>query len=399
MSRSMTSLLSRCSTLYIMICMKRSLTVLASLVVVLTITSSALFSSQDVSAYGSDGEAGYAFESGDDFTDEDLGRVLGALDDPKTILAIDISSMLNPMDWFSRTILECDFQGLSCIEAQGTSFYGSTFNSIYCLSYSIDRLSITVSVDSDSDQKPMFSPNSYGYHGDAIADAVTAYFGTDVFSEGDMFVFEGSMSLESSSEYTADYVAVDDQYCAIERNVHGNFEKQDFDVSITFIPSDGSDSKTIGLFSNIAYEYFSYVDYAFDTAAEDLSQGDDCTVTRSYQIHFFNDRIGLSVDGEEYLLDGYIDNNETSTSETSVRLWAQSDISYFMPYMHSDAYSHGDVVKTYDAASAAYAKISADITYERNVPDTSTICASVCAAIVMISLSAALVLAAARRKV
>ena len=215
----------------------------------------------------------------------------------------------------------------------------------------------------------MFSPNSYGYHGDAIADAVTAYFGTDVFSEGDMFVFEGSMSLESSSEYTADYVAVDDQYCAI------------------------------GLFSNIAYEYFSYVDYAFDTATEDLSQGDDCTVTRSYQIHFFNDRIGLSVDGEEYLLDGYVDNNETSTSETSVRLWAQSDIGYFMPYMHSDAYSHGDVVKTYDAASAVYAKISADITYERNVPDTSTICASVCAAIVMISLSAALVLAAARRKV
>lgn len=172
----------------------------------------------------------------------------------------------------------------------------------------------------------MFSPNSYGYHGDAIADAVTAYFGTDVFSEGDMFVFEGSMSLESSSEYTADYVAVDDQYCAIERNVHGNFEKQDFDVSITFIPSDGSESKTIGLFSNIAYEYFSYVDYAFDTAAEDLSQGDDCTATRSYQIHFFNDRIGLSVDGEEYLLDGYVDNNETSTSETSVLLWAQSDI-------------------------------------------------------------------------
>lgn len=81
-----------------MICMKRSLTVLASLAVVLTITSSALFSSQDVSAYGSDGEAGYAFESGDDFTDEDLGRVLGALDDPKMILAIDISSMINPMD-------------------------------------------------------------------------------------------------------------------------------------------------------------------------------------------------------------------------------------------------------------------------------------------------------------
>ncbi len=98
MLRSMTSLLSRCSTLYIMICMKRSLTVLASLAVVLTITSSALFSSQDVSAYGSDGEAGYAFESGDDFTDEDLGRVLGALDDPKMILAIDISSMINPMD-------------------------------------------------------------------------------------------------------------------------------------------------------------------------------------------------------------------------------------------------------------------------------------------------------------
>ncbi len=85
MLRSMTSLLSRRSTLYIMICMKRSLTVLASLAVVLTITSSALFSSQDVSAYGSDGEAGYAFESGDDFTDEDLGRVLGALDDPKMI--------------------------------------------------------------------------------------------------------------------------------------------------------------------------------------------------------------------------------------------------------------------------------------------------------------------------